>query len=81
MDEKFLELLADYAARQVAEKQANRIAKIKSEDAEKAKTSRRIGEIGRSVRRSEAVHDAYRHALLLALGGRSESAFSRDDEN
>ncbi len=84
MDEKYLELLADYAARQISaqrEKIENAPKVEHAERAARARQAKRVGTLLRSEKRSAAVHDAYRHALLLALGGRTAAQLGADEGN
>ncbi|MFH0973362.1 MAG: hypothetical protein V1817_01060 [Candidatus Micrarchaeota archaeon] len=85
MNEDYLELLAEYAARQMEAKIEKTVNAPRVEQARKVKQEKRVGaragEIVKSARRSAAVHDAYRHALLLALGGRSAAQLTASEEN
>ena len=85
MDEDYLELLAEYAARQMEAKVGKIVSAPRAEQTEKVKREKRVGaragEIVKSARRSAAVHDAYRHALLLALGGRSAAQLTASDDS
>jgi hypothetical protein len=84
LDEKYLELLADYAARQIAAQRAKRENAPKIERAERAaqaRRERRVGTLVKGARRSFAVSEAHKHALLLALGGRSALEIDAASEN
>ncbi|MEM0475565.1 MAG: hypothetical protein QW343_02100 [Candidatus Norongarragalinales archaeon] len=70
-DEKYLELLADYAAKQIAAQRAKRENAPKIESATRARHARHVGAIVKGARRSFEVSKAHKHALLLALDGRS----------
>lgn len=76
MDEKYLELLADYAARQIAVQRVKRENAPKIEHAARARHARRVETLAKDAKRSFGVSEAHKHALLLALGGRSAAEFA-----
>ncbi len=71
MDEKYLELLADYAARQIAAQRERKTREFREAERGAKRRASRAAVVARDARRSFAVSDAHKHALLLALGGRS----------
>ena len=82
LDEKYLELLADYAARQSQEKRERKLRDFKQREVDakkKALNARHVHVLASSAHRSAAVHEAYKHALLLALSGRSASSLGAGD--
>jgi len=79
LDKEYIELLADYAARQSREKRERKLREVKQQETDEKKSVRHVHVLASSARRSAAVHEAYKHALLLALSGRSASSLGAGD--